>query len=162
MTSLALAMLAAYGLSGGLKWLHDRRIRFLAWVVVIFLVGIEYSTVPLQLTSTKMDDFWKKEGYKVTNKDLDNLGKYAGHEYGMKDLDKAGVHKSVVNAFADYWLVEKNGDLKRKNRWHWRFGNMFDVSADGKNVAFTSLEAFFRWIGSGESKLQDEHGWVTK
>ncbi len=56
MTSLAVAMLAAYGLASWLKWLRYQRIRFAVWVAVAILVSLEYSAAPLQLTSTKVDN----------------------------------------------------------------------------------------------------------
>ncbi|RME75110.1 MAG: hypothetical protein D6784_08590 [Chloroflexi bacterium] len=61
-TSLALAMLTAYGLTGWLAKLNRSNIRWRMGVAVVLLVGLEYSAVPIQLTSTQTDEFYTRMG----------------------------------------------------------------------------------------------------
>lgn len=65
MTSLALAMLSAYGLANIADWLRrDEATQTLApiwlYLLVGVLIGLEYLAVPLRLTSTEISDFYHR------------------------------------------------------------------------------------------------------
>ena len=65
MTSLALAMLSAYGLVTLATWLSRRNsasagtVSLWLSVVVGLLIGLEYLAIPVQLTRTEVDDFYQ-------------------------------------------------------------------------------------------------------
>ena len=57
MTSLALAILAAYGLATLADWLPGKT-NTLLYLAVALLVVLEYLAIPLRLTPTNLDDFY--------------------------------------------------------------------------------------------------------
>jgi hypothetical protein len=67
MTSLALAILAAYGLTHFVGWLSavsSRRsvVKYGIAMVVSLLIFLEFLAIPLRLTATKLDDFYTQIG----------------------------------------------------------------------------------------------------